>query len=81
MIPNPLKRWIDDDRYRILWKTGMLNERAVRDLYIQTQFRESRGREKPARVFDRLQKEFPYLAIASIRKIAYSGTPLDLGEQ
>lgn len=74
MPGNMLKDFIDDEAYGKLKKMGFLNERAVRDYYIRKRFNSLRNQSKPRQIIKELQKEFPYLAIDSIRKIAYTKT-------
>ena len=72
MRKNPLKEYIDDSIYETLWQLGFLNERAVRDHYIRQTFRRLKKEQPSKFVLEKLQSEFPYLSIESIRKIAYS---------
>ena len=72
MDKNPLNEFIDDELYLKLKKIGMLNERAIRDYYIRKQFRKLRTKHKPGIIIEKLRSEFPYLAVDSVRKIAYS---------
>lgn len=72
MHGNPLREFLDDELFQMLWEKGFLNERAVRDHYIRKKFFTLKTRLKPREIIDRLQKEFSYLSHETIRKIVYS---------
>ncbi len=72
MRGNPLREFLDDEQFQMLWEKGFLNERAVRDHYIRKKFLLLKAQLKPREIIDRLQKEFSYLSHETIRKIVYS---------
>ncbi len=38
MRSNPLREYLDDHLFNLLWEKGFLNERAIRDFYIREKF-------------------------------------------
>jgi hypothetical protein len=72
MCGNPLKDYLNDDQFKVLWEKGFLNERAIRDHYIREKFGDLKGELKPKEIIDMLQREFSYLSTETIRKIVYS---------
>ncbi|RMF58336.1 MAG: hypothetical protein D6748_08965 [Calditrichaeota bacterium] len=72
MHGNPLKEFLDDELYRLLWEKGFLNERAIRDYYIRKKFEALKSRKKPKEIIQKLQEEFSYLSTETIRKIVYT---------
>ena len=72
MRGNPLKDFLDDEKFQLLWEKGFLNERAVRDHYIREKFSHLKNQLRPKEILNMLQGEFPYLSTETIRKIVYS---------
>ena len=72
MRGNPLREYLDDDLYALLWEKGFLNERAIRDYYIRKKFKALKNELKPKEIIENLQHEFSYLSTETIRKIVYS---------
>ncbi len=72
MHGNPLREFLDDKQFRMLWENGFLNERAVRDFYIRQKFFLLKNKKKPKEIINHLQQEFSYLSHETIRKIVYS---------
>ena len=72
MYGNPLKDYLDDEKFKLLWEKGFLNERAIRDFYIRKKFGVLKEELKPKQIIDMLQREFSYLSTETIRKIVYS---------
>jgi len=72
MQGNPLREYLNDEQFRVLWENGFLNERAVRDFYIRQKFSLLKNERKPKEIINRLQQEFSYLSHETIRKIVYS---------
>ncbi len=72
MRGNPLKEFLDDELYNLLWEKGFLNERAVRDYYIRKKFNALKEDLKPKEIIEDLQQEFSYLSTETIRKIVYT---------
>jgi hypothetical protein len=72
MYGNPLKDYLDDEQFKLLWEKGFLNERAIRDFYIREKFWVLKNQLKPREIINMLQREFSYLSTETIRKIVYS---------
>lgn len=72
MRGNPLKAYVSDDQFQLLWENGFLNERAIRDYYIRQKFSKLKEATRPKEIIDQLQREFAYLSHETIRKIVYS---------
>ena len=72
MRGNPLKDFVDDGLFSLLWDKGFLNERAIRDHYIREKFCELKSEQKPKEIIAELQREFPYLSVETVRKIVYT---------
>lgn len=72
MRGNPIRDYLDDEKFKLLWEKGFLNERAIRDHYIREKFGELKQELKPKRIIEMLQEEFSYLSNETIRKIVYS---------
>ena len=72
MYGNPLKDYLDNEKFKLLWEKGFLNERAIRDFYIREKFGVLKEELKPKQIIDMLQREFSYLSSETIRKIVYS---------
>ena len=72
MCGNPLKDYLNDDQFKVLWEKGFLNERAIRDHYIREKFDDLKSELRPKEIIDMLQREFSYLSTETIRKIVYS---------
>lgn len=72
MCGNPLKDYLDDEQFKLLWEKGFLNERAIRDHYIREKFWVLKNQLKPREIINMLQREFSYLSTETIRKIVYS---------
>ena len=72
MRGNPIRDYLDDEKFKLLWEKGFLNERAIRDHYIREKFGELKRELKPKRIIELLQEEFSYLSNETIRKIVYS---------
>jgi hypothetical protein len=72
MRGNPLKDYLNDEQFKVLWEKGFLNERAIRDHYIREKFSDLKNELKPRQIIDMLQREFSYLSSETIRKIVYS---------
>lgn len=58
---NPLRDFLSDHQYEALLGRGLLNERAVRNHYKRTSYRELKIKHKPWATFEQLNGEFPYI--------------------
>ena len=72
MRGNPIRDYLDDEKFKLLWEKGFLNERAIRDHYIRKKFGVLKEELKPKQIIEMLQEEFSYLSNETIRKIVYS---------
>lgn len=72
MRGNPLREFLPDEFFFELKEKGFLNERAVRDYYMKKQFEALRHQYPAKQIFEKLQREFPYLSVDTVRKIIYS---------
>jgi hypothetical protein len=71
-LANPLAGLISDEDYHRLRDYHLLSERAIRDYQMRRHFREMRRDGVPANAaLERLQAEYPYLQLDTIRKIVY----------